>query len=139
MRSAGKVSPKPCPFPFRLTALLVPVEATSGVPSVQLKIAGRVLWLSAPPARLLKVEIWEPTLALWSKLLGVVRPQSAQSVVPSEVRLTREGGRIALPTRLPPVVVVVGVPVVEAVPVGVLVGVTVAVEVAGGGAVPAWA
>src|SRR5215468_6775195 len=83
--------------------VLVLVALAVGVPPDQLKAVGlsvKRLMLLLPILVILLICGVPP--ALWSKLLGVVKPQCAQSAVPSLLRLTGLVGTAKLPASDPP-------------------------------------
>src|SRR5215467_3049788 len=83
--------------------VLVLVALAVGVPPDQLKAVGlsvKRLMLLLPILVILLICGVPP--ALWSKLLGVVKPQCAQSAVPSLVRATGLAGVAKLPASAAP-------------------------------------
>src|SRR5262245_9995672 len=83
--------------------VLVLVALAVGVPPDQLKAVGlsiKRLMLLLPILVILLICSVPP--ALWSKLLGVVKPQCAQSAVPSLARATRLAGVAKLPASAAP-------------------------------------
>src|SRR5215472_3215333 len=78
------------------------VALAVGVPSVQLKAIGLLEnWVKPVPPIFVTLLICDVTPALWSKLLAVVRPQCAQSAVPSPVRFTGLVGAVNEPDSVP--------------------------------------
>src|SRR5215471_2000223 len=78
------------------------VALAVGVPSVQPKAIGLLeTWVKPTPPIGATLLICDVTPALWSKLLAVVRPQCAQSAVPSPVRFTGLVGVVNVPDSVP--------------------------------------